>query len=33
MRVRVLGADVVILKEGDDCHISWLPEAVYLIAR
>jgi putative spermidine/putrescine transport system ATP-binding protein len=32
MRVRVLGADVVILKEGDDCHVSWLPEAVYLIA-
>jgi putative spermidine/putrescine transport system ATP-binding protein len=33
MRVRVLGADVVILKEGDDCHVSWLPDAVFLIAR
>jgi len=33
MRVRVLGADVVILKEGDDCHISWMPDAVYPIAH
>ncbi len=32
MRVRVLGADVVILKEGDECSVSWMPEAVYLIA-
>ncbi|MFA6265588.1 MAG: ABC transporter ATP-binding protein [Pseudolabrys sp.] len=32
MRVRVLGADVVIIKEGDECSISWLPESVYLIA-
>ena len=32
MRVRVLGADVVIIKEGEDCCISWTPESVYLIA-
>lgn len=33
MRVRVLGADVVIIKENEDCYISWMPEAVYLIAK
>ncbi len=33
MRVRVLGADVVILKEGDECSVSWMPESVYLIAQ
>jgi putative spermidine/putrescine transport system ATP-binding protein len=33
MRVRVLGADVVIIKEGEDCHISWTPDSVYMIAR
>jgi putative spermidine/putrescine transport system ATP-binding protein len=31
MRVRVLGRDVVILKEGDECSVSWMPESVYLI--
>ena len=33
MRVRVLGADVVILKEGEDCHVSWLPESVVVVPR
>jgi putative spermidine/putrescine transport system ATP-binding protein len=33
LRVRVLGADVVILKEGDDCHVSWTPDAVVLVTR
>ena len=33
MRVRVLGADVVIIKEGEDCHISWTPDSVYPIAK
>lgn len=33
MRVRVLGADVVIIKEGEDCHISWTPDSVYMIAK
>jgi putative spermidine/putrescine transport system ATP-binding protein len=33
MRVRVLGRDVVILKEGDACSVSWLPESVYLITH
>ncbi len=33
MRVRVLGADVVVLSEGDDCHVSWTPEAVVLVTR
>jgi putative spermidine/putrescine transport system ATP-binding protein len=31
MRVRVLGADVVIIKEGEECTISWAPDAVYVI--
>jgi putative spermidine/putrescine transport system ATP-binding protein len=33
MRVRVLGSDVVIIKEGEECCISWQPEAVFVIAR
>lgn len=33
MRVRVLGADVVIIKEGEECCISWTPKSVYLIAK
>jgi len=33
LRVRVLGADVVILKEGEDCTLSWLPEAARLVTR
>lgn len=33
MRVRVLGADVVIIKEGEVCNISWLPESVFVIDR
>ena len=33
LRVRVLGADVVIIKEGDHCFASWLPEAVHIIAE
>ena len=33
LRVRVLGADVVILKEGDDCLLCWLPEAVRLVTH
>ncbi|MFB9949194.1 ABC transporter ATP-binding protein [Rhizobium puerariae] len=33
MRVRVLGADVVIIREGEECCISWTPEAVFVITR
>ncbi|WP_028035051.1 ABC transporter ATP-binding protein [Chelativorans sp. J32] len=33
MRVRVLGADVVIIKEGEECCISWQPEAVFVVPR
>jgi putative spermidine/putrescine transport system ATP-binding protein len=33
MRVRVLGRDVVVIKEGETCCISWLPEAVFVIDR
>ena len=33
MRVRVLGADVVIIKEGEDCCISWTRDSVYVIAK
>jgi len=33
MRARVLGADVVIIKEGEECCISWLRDSVYLIAK
>ena len=32
LRCRVLGADIVIIKEGDECHLSWLPDAVVPIA-
>jgi putative spermidine/putrescine transport system ATP-binding protein len=32
MRVRVLGADVVIIREGEECCISWTRDSVYLIA-
>ncbi|MCO5732188.1 ABC transporter ATP-binding protein [Rhizobium sp. SSA_523] len=31
MRVRVLGADVVIIKEGEDSYISWTPDSVFVI--
>jgi putative spermidine/putrescine transport system ATP-binding protein len=31
MRVRVLGRDVVIIKEGEPCCISWPTEAVFVI--
>jgi putative spermidine/putrescine transport system ATP-binding protein len=33
IRVRVPGADVVILKEGDDCHVSWSEEHVFVLDR
>lgn len=33
LRVRVLGADVVILKEGDDCHVSWRADSVVLVTK
>lgn len=33
MRVRVLGADVVIIKEGEECCISWLPDSVFVLGR
>jgi putative spermidine/putrescine transport system ATP-binding protein len=33
MRVRVLGADVVIIKEGEECFIGWLPEAALLLEK
>jgi putative spermidine/putrescine transport system ATP-binding protein len=33
MRVRVLGADVVIIKEGEECCISWTPDSVFVITR
>ncbi len=33
MRVRVLGADVVIIQENEECCISWLRDSVYLIAK
>lgn len=33
MRVRVLGADVVIIQEGEECCISWTRDSVYLIAK
>lgn len=33
MRVRVLGADVVIIQEGEECYISWRPESVHVIAN
>jgi putative spermidine/putrescine transport system ATP-binding protein len=33
MRARVLGADIVVIKEGEECCISWTPDSVYMIAR
>jgi len=33
IRVRVPGADVVILKEGDACHVSWTEDAVFVLDR
>ncbi|WP_274424966.1 ABC transporter ATP-binding protein [Chelativorans sp. YIM 93263] len=33
MRARVLGRDVIILEEGDECCISWLPESVFVIEQ
>ncbi|MGK6311540.1 ABC transporter ATP-binding protein [Neorhizobium sp. DT-125] len=33
MRVRVLGADVVIIKEGEECCISWTPDSVFVITK
>ncbi|MBB6468856.1 putative spermidine/putrescine transport system ATP-binding protein [Aminobacter lissarensis] len=33
MRVRVLGADVVIIQEGEECLISWARESVYVITK
>lgn len=31
MRVRVLGADVVIIREGEESYISWTPDSVFVI--
>ncbi|WP_269933123.1 ABC transporter ATP-binding protein [Aminobacter sp. HY435] len=33
MRVRVLGADVVIIREGEEFCISWTRDSVYMIAK
>jgi len=33
MRVRVLGADVVIIQEGETCCISWTRDSVYVVAQ
>jgi len=33
LRVRVPGADVVILKEGDDCYLNWTEDNVYLVTE
>ncbi len=33
LRVRVPNADVVILKEGEACHINWLPEHVFVVTK
>jgi putative spermidine/putrescine transport system ATP-binding protein len=33
MRVRVHGADVVIINEGEECCISWSSEAVFVLDR
>ncbi|WP_117190319.1 ABC transporter ATP-binding protein [Rhizobium terrae] len=33
MRVRVLGADVVIIKEGEECCVSWMRDSVFVITR
>lgn len=33
IRVRVPGADVVILKEGDPCFVNWTDDAVFVLER
>ncbi|WP_172291977.1 ABC transporter ATP-binding protein [Pseudoruegeria sp. HB172150] len=33
IRVRVPGADVVILKEGEECHFSWTEDAAFVLDR
>ena len=33
IRVRVYGADVVILQEGDECSFSWLEDDIYIVAQ
>ena len=33
LRVRVPGADVIILKEGDDCYVNWKEDHVHLVAE
>ncbi|MDN5787259.1 ABC transporter ATP-binding protein [Pseudorhodobacter sp.] len=33
IRMRVPGADVVILKEGDPCHICWTDDAIFVLDR
>ena len=33
IRVRVPGADVVILKEGNPCFVSWTEDAVFVLDR
>ena len=33
IRVRVPGADVVILKEGDDCQVSWTEDNVFVLTQ
>lgn len=33
LRVRVLGADVVIIKEGEECCVSWTPDSVFVITK
>lgn len=33
IRVRVLGADVVIIKEGEKCCVSWTPDSVFVITK
>jgi putative spermidine/putrescine transport system ATP-binding protein len=33
IRVRVLGADVLIIKEGQECCVSWTPDSVFVITK
>ena len=33
IRVRVLGADVVIIQEGEECCVSWTPDSVFVITK
>jgi len=33
IRVRVLGADVVIIKVGEECCVSWTPDSVFVITK